>query len=169
MMQFPEIRAGSQKERYVFRPMDARTVARIAGVKLGTLNAWVQRGLIPGMTIGTSGRRRSIEISTAVRIAILAELVRFGVAADDAATFVAVMSEAATQGGWLYIPGPEEQHSDPAVRFIVSHHPSHEGIVEHLQNLPDPPAVYAAVNVGKLAERVRQAEVEWQENRRGED
>ena len=60
--------------RYSRVPMDARTVARAAGIKLNTLNAWISRGLITWVTVGTSGKRRDFDFDTAVRIAIFAEL-----------------------------------------------------------------------------------------------
>ena len=85
-MVFSESDATSENARYP-SGMDARTVARIAKVKIGTLNAWVQRGLIPGMTIGPSGRRRNIDVETATAISVFAQLVNFGVS-PDIASFV---------------------------------------------------------------------------------
>jgi hypothetical protein len=84
-----EIPAPQKKERYPFRVMDARTVARTAKVKVGTMNAWVQRGLIPGMTIGASGRRRNIDIDTATRIIVFAGLIKFGIPPEKASDIVA--------------------------------------------------------------------------------
>ena len=72
--------------------MDARTVTQIAGVKLGTLNSWAQQGLIPGMTIAVSGRRRNIDVPTATRIAVVSALVRLGFGAPAAANIVRQLS-----------------------------------------------------------------------------
>ena len=169
-MQFPKTRAASQKEHYLFCPMDARTVARIAGVKVGTLNSWVQRGLIPGMTIGASGRRRDIDTDTATRIAIFAGLLRANTSIDYAAAVVRTMPPGSTEAGWLYIPGTGV---DPTQRTPISHRPSLDALTEHARNiedqLKDPPVFYAALNVGRLAERVRAAELEWQQSRRAKN
>ena len=48
--------------------MDARAVAEIAEIEVGTLNVWVQRGIIPGMSVGTRGRQRDIDLETAIFI-----------------------------------------------------------------------------------------------------
>src|SRR5256885_14711188 len=67
--------------------MDARAVAEAAGVGVGTLNVWVQRGLIPGMKTGASGRQRDFDLDTATYIAIVSELViRMGITARTAST-----------------------------------------------------------------------------------
>ena len=58
--------------------MDAQAVAAAAGVAVGTLNVWIQRGLIPGMTIGSRGRQRNFDLTTAVGIGIIGELVELG-------------------------------------------------------------------------------------------
>src|SRR6266576_4825456 len=58
--------------------MDAQTLATAAGVPLGTLNMWVTRGFIPGERLGR-GRRREFDLEVAIRVGIVAELVRFGV------------------------------------------------------------------------------------------
>jgi len=64
--------------------MDARAVAEIADIEVGTLNVWVQRGLIPGMTIGARGRQRDFDLDTATHILIMAQLVRLGFGAPFA-------------------------------------------------------------------------------------
>jgi hypothetical protein len=161
-MVFAEIQPELPKARYFRGPMDARTVARIAGVKLGTLNAWIQRGLIPGMTIGTKGRPRNIDTATALRIAIFAELVRRLAPPDYAARVAATMSETELQAGWLYlIPGQADRMT--IAHFSPLEHPSE--LIRHFEDSEDPPTFFAAVNIGKLAAQVRLAEAEWQQRR----
>src|SRR5262249_37529068 len=89
--------------RYSRVPMDARTVARVAGIKLTTLNAWISRGLITWVPVGTSGKRRDFDFDTALRIAIFADLVRFNAPPDYAARSTASLSETMIQTGWLYV------------------------------------------------------------------
>jgi hypothetical protein len=166
-MVFAEIQPEFQNARYFRGAMDARTVACLVGVKLGTLNSWVQRGLIPGMAIGTKGRPRNIDADTALRISVFAELMRAGTAIDYAANIVKNMPQAVTQAGWMYIPGPGMEHyDDPTARIIVSYSPSVYVLAEHIRRTenqaPDPPVSFTALNLGKLAARVRQAEEEWQ-------
>jgi hypothetical protein len=159
-MVFAEIQTELPKARYFHGAMDARTVARISGVKLGTLNAWIQRGLIPGMTIGTKGRPRNIDANTALRIAIFAELLRHLAPPDYAARVAATMSETEMQAGWLcIIPGQADRIT--IAHFSPPEHPSE--LIRQFEDSEDPPTFFAAVNVGKLAERVRLAEAEWQE------
>src|SRR5262252_9163066 len=61
--------------------MDARAVAAAADLGINTLNVWVARGLVPGMTIGARGLQRDFDLKTATAIIIMAELTRFGLGA----------------------------------------------------------------------------------------
>src|SRR5580704_10977643 len=68
--------------------LDARSVAKAARVGIGTLNVWVQRGLIPGMVTGARGRQRDFDLDTATNVALIAELVRLGLAVAAASMHV---------------------------------------------------------------------------------
>src|SRR5947207_3249942 len=63
--------------------MDAQTLASTAGIALGTLNIWVQRGIIPGEKVGR-GRRRDFDRETTIRVALIAEMVGIGLAVTTA-------------------------------------------------------------------------------------
>ena len=66
--------------------MDARAIAELAGVGVGTLNVWVQRGLIPGMSTGARGRQREFDDVAATNVLLIATLVRLGWTAPLAST-----------------------------------------------------------------------------------
>jgi len=163
--------------------MDARTVAQIAGIEVGTLNVWVQRNLIPGMTIGARGRQRHFDLDTATRVLIIAELVRFGLGAPQA-SFIA---KTALHVGRLLIVKYSEDSTRPVisvygggadVSWLPEHHQpiraqavcygfSSEEEIPRLfeQHFPGgPPSVYAVVNVESLAKRMRQAYEQWEQS-----
>jgi hypothetical protein len=157
--------------------MDARTVAKAAGIKLNTLNAWISRGTITWVTVGTSGKRRNFDFDTALRVAVFAELVRHSAPPDYAATSTASLSETMIQVGWLYIIPARVQG-----RITIAHFPPGEHASELIrrfedaQNPPvedvqDPasfsPASFAAISLPKLAARVRAAELQWEQSRGG--
>src|SRR4051812_23042078 len=65
--------------------MDARALAAAARVQVTTLNAWIHRGYVPGALEGGRGRARDFDLDTAVRVALMVELVRLGLGAPEAA------------------------------------------------------------------------------------
>src|SRR5215472_7501429 len=71
--------------------MDARTVAQAAKVEVGTLNSWVHRGLVPGMTIGARGRQRHFDLNTAVNIGLIVALGHVGISALTAAVIAGLV------------------------------------------------------------------------------
>jgi hypothetical protein len=201
--------------------MDAKTLARIAHVNIGTLNVWAHRGFLPGLEPGVRGRRRNIDVPAATRVLIFRELVRARFMPDHASQIVSMMTDEETEGGFLLFAPPDayvDAESDgtpprpalasganpppqptqdppppsirrrrlrrrrrrlrrapwayvdtePGGRFIVGHVRLHGDIDVAFQNLlPNPPSVYVVIDVGQLAERVRHAEREWEQSRRG--
>lgn len=155
--------------------MDARTVAATAEIDVGTLNVWVQRGLIPGMTIGARGRLRDFDLETATHILIMAQLVRLGMGAPFAS--------------WIAMPGRHYK------RLVVAKNPAnHEAgrpasmigtqtimhamlfhwegfesdaaLSNTLQKFPGgPPNVYVLINVEGLSEQMQLAQEEWEQRR----
>ena len=109
-MIFAETEGAAPNRRYFGRSMDARTIARAAHVGIGTLNSWAHRRLVPGLLIGARGRRRDIDIGTATRIILFAELVNIGIPANKASGIVAGV-EADT--GLLWIGYNESQGQGP--------------------------------------------------------
>jgi hypothetical protein len=162
-----ETRADLPHPRYSPVLMDARSVARAAGIKLNTFNAWISRGLIPWVTVGASGKRRDFDFDTAVRIAIFAELLRLSAPPDYAAQVAATMSESAIQAGWLYIIPAQSEGRITIAHFSPSEHASE--LIRRFEDDQDSasfsPASYSAISVARIVERVKNAEREWQESR----
>jgi hypothetical protein len=162
-MVFAETEAAAPNRRYPYGSMDARAVTRAAKVKVGTLNAWVQRGLIPGMTIGASGRRRNIDVDTATQIIVFAELVNFGVPPDKASRIVAgVMPDT----GLLLIgydsPG-EGPYTVTAFPMPPGSHPL-DALLAARKSRSDIgwTDLSVIIWVGSLRQRARNAEAQWQ-------
>src|SRR5215469_16719857 len=169
--------------------MDARTVAQIAGIEVGTLNVWVQRNLIPGMTIGARGRQRHFDLDTATRILIIAELVRFGFGAPQASFVVKgafhfgrllivkysddpMRPVITVYGGGLAVSGEEIPLGEPIRPRAVCYGFSSEEEIPRLfeWHFPGgPPSVYAVVNVETIAKRMRQAYERWERSRGTEE
>ena len=162
-----EICAELPNPRYSRVPMDARSVAKAADVKQGTLNAWIARGLIPGVKVGASGKRRNIDFPTAVRIAVFAQLTRHGVAPDRASQIAADLPQNRTQSGWLFIPQQDWRDEWGGPGMACTHMMELAQLPDHLRTLHSLPEFFVMVDVGRLAERVRQAELEWEQSRRG--
>jgi hypothetical protein len=151
-MVLPQIHVKPRNPAY-FLAMDARTVAEIARVKMGTLNQWIARGLIAGMEVRTSGKRRDFDLITAIRIAIFAEMMRLGVPPDLAA--IAIAGPVKLDGWLLFFP---QQPLPPGVaaRLDVFYEATHEDILAQLASQPEPPISYAVISVAQLVERAGQ-------------
>src|ERR1700731_3865227 len=81
--------------------MDARSLAETARVQVTTLNAWIHRGLVPGVSIGVRGHPRDFDIAAAVHVAVMTELVRLGIGAPGAS---AIASKHARDKQVLLLP-----------------------------------------------------------------
>ena len=95
-------------------PVEARLVARIAGVAGPTINVWIGRGILPGVKVGTQGRARSFDASLVFHLAVISTLVRLGYTAH----FASLAAIEAFQQG----PHPRE----PGVKIIIEPSPIHE-------------------------------------------
>ena len=146
--------------------MDARALGEVAGVQVGTLNAWIQRGYMPWIIADVRGRSRDFDLFTAVHVAIMVELVRFGFGAPLA-------SIAATDA--LSSPEPfcvfthEFLKRSPGevaekMGFRHRHFSSERKLPEALTNWGPggTPSVYMVVNLRSVRARIRQAEKDWQ-------
>ncbi|MFL5268834.1 MAG: MerR family transcriptional regulator [Stellaceae bacterium] len=60
--------------------VDADAAARAAGVPVGTINVWIQRRLLPGVEVGSRGKSRSFSVDDVLHLAVMAALVRIGIA-----------------------------------------------------------------------------------------
>src|SRR5258708_40110160 len=79
--------------------MDARAISEATGVGVGTLNMWIQRGLVPGMMIGARGRQREFDLDTATHILVMVEMVKLGFGA----TFASEIAKQRAQHNLLLI------------------------------------------------------------------
>ena len=145
--------------------MDSRTAARAAGVKMGTLNAWIARGWIPGVTVGLSGKRRNIDFETAVRVAVFAQLTKHRVDPDRASQIAADLPGERTQSGWLFVPPQDWRDEWGGPGMACTHMMEIAQLPGLLRTLHSPPEFFVMVDVGQLAARVRAAEQEWKESR----
>lgn len=76
--------------------MKCRALAKLSGYQLGTINAWIQRGHVPGLEATQQGKRRQFSIDEAANIVALGLLVRLGLPATKAARLVLVQAESVT-------------------------------------------------------------------------
>ena len=178
MMEFCQNCVEQRNTGYISAGMDARIVAEIAGLELGTLNAWFHRGWIPGATIGPRGRRRNIDLVLAVRVLVIAQLVRFGLSPQVAAMAASNLQPSykrllvVTQVAIPEIRIDKEKPTINAARKfyaqVLSDDFSSEDEIPALldKHFADrAPSVYAVVNVEQLAEVARLAEQKWEQAR----
>jgi hypothetical protein len=145
--------------------MDARAVAQISGIEVGTLNVWVQRGLVPGMSIGARGRQRNFDLKTATSILIMAELGRLGFGAPMASAWTRMCFDFPRL--LVSIPAPKPTQTDASLlRFKWFGFESEEELPRILaEEFPEgPPSVYVVINAESLRARMRRAFEQWEES-----
>jgi hypothetical protein len=131
---------------------------------------------VPGMDVEVSGRRRDFDIKTATHIAIMADLMRFGLGAPLASLIAKYADEPAKRCCLITNLLQEEEAVNiigkigsftPTASFTPTHFTSEEDLPEALTDLqkrsPDGrlPGVYMVVNVERIEARMRHAEEEW--------
>jgi DNA-binding transcriptional MerR regulator len=159
--------------------MDAQTLASTAGVALGTLNMWVQRGIIPGEKVGR-GRRRDFSLDTAINVRLIAELTRLGLGAAAAAaiargrrqsrrlalfTRLAPLLGGDLRGELAVVHDPQRWASMHIVHGFEND-AELPGILEKEFPGARRPIVYAIIDVEQIAVAMREAYEQWE--RRGE-
>jgi hypothetical protein len=166
--------------------MNARAVAKLVGAKIGTLNAWIARGYIRGLEVGISGKRRDIDASTALEIAIFAEMTRFGLSSDEASKLVPRLHPLVPRdshdrdllppdmpppggdwGDWLIVhrPGAQMSSGDRLQNAITVQAKSLADYQKEFVEKITPPAAALVINIPALIARVLEAEREWQQHR----
>jgi hypothetical protein len=146
--------------------MDARSVAEAAGIGVGTLNVWIQRGSIPGMTTGSRGRLRDFDLDAATKVGLIAALVRLGLDAP-------VASQAATEVRGrhkrvLVIPHPAKSINLQENRTMaVMPFETEAEIPDLLRKFGGAPPAYLVVNLELIAGVMRRASDAWERARRG--
>jgi hypothetical protein len=172
--------------------MNVRAVAKVAGIKVATLNQWIGRGYVRGLEVGISGKRRDINPTTALEIAIFAEMTRFGLSSDEASLLVP-RDDDPLPAGLIYFrvppgddPSPPDMprpHGDwlivlrPGTEVFQERHRLQGALVVRSESLAGfekdvlekltPAAAALVIHIPTLAARVRAAEQEWQESHGG--
>ena len=153
--------------------MDARAVAEAAGIPVGTLNVWVQRGLIPGMKVGSQGRQRDFDLNTAIGIGIVGEFVRFGFDAPVASMFLPRVSKRTPsitkrllRSKRLLIsrkpiPGQPLGAEEYAIFGFDT-----ESELPALFQASERPNAYAVIDLDNIKARMKQAEKEWRQRKK---
>jgi hypothetical protein len=143
--------------------IDAAAVERITRVLTGTVNMWIRRGLIPGMSVGTQGSAREFDFDTVLHIAVMGALGRLGFAAPFAAM---AASEARDEGfdqlGAKLVIGPPRKNvygflsMVPTVDHVIA-----ETLAElepFLDEFADGrPEAFVVLEIDRIAARVREA------------
>jgi hypothetical protein len=160
--------------------IDAAAVERITGVLTGTVNMWIRRGLIPGMSVGTQGSAREFDLDTVLHIAVMGALGRLGFAAPFAARAASDAldegfhqlgvrgnrsvrkrrSGPSARGAKLVIGPPREIYGFfsmvPVVDPVIAETP--EKLDAFLDTFPDGrPEAFVVVEIDRIAARVREA------------
>jgi hypothetical protein len=137
--------------------IDAAAVERITGVKTGTTNMWIQRGLIPGMSVGTQGSAREFSVGAVLHIALMGVLGGLQFAAPLAAMLVdSALEESADRPGARLVIGPPSRKLSSAPTFDCT-------TAEELDAFLDAfgangrPEGYVIVELDRLVARVRKA------------
>jgi hypothetical protein len=157
--------------------MDARAVAEAARIGVGTLNVWVQRGSIPGMTVGSRGRQRDFDLDTAIHIAIMSELVRAGVSAPAASRIatehrhskkILLFSDVSPHPNTGTVVSPatitEYERSLRRVRPAIPFK-SEEDLPKFFEQAHIYPAVYTVINIEQIVARMQRTHEEWEQVR----
>jgi len=137
--------------------IDANTLSRIAGVSVGTLNVWIGRDLIPGVSIGTQGRARVFDLDTAIHVTIMTALVRQGYAAP----FAADVAFGARQAGWHHrgkmaiVRGSRPRAGRLTEELFTSCEAPSLTRLASMLDRRGRPEVFTVIEIDRLAERVR--------------
>jgi hypothetical protein len=142
----------------ITRGVDTATVARIAGVDVGTLNVWIGRNLIPFVAVGTRGRARIFDLDTLVHISIMAALVRLSYAAP----FASSAAWRAREGYWERGAKLLIASLSPSLRARLGHTPTamffghpDPTMLDQILDRVGRPEVYTVVEANLLAERAK--------------
>jgi hypothetical protein len=137
--------------------IDAAAVERITGVKVGTINVWIQRNLVPGMSVGTQGSAREFSVDTVLHISLMGILggLQFAAPLSAMITDYALKESTDVPGARLVI-GPPSRKLSTVPTFDCT-------TAEKLDTFLDGfgaagrPEGYVIVELDRLAARVRKA------------
>jgi len=144
--------------------LDSRKLSELTEVRVGTLLSWVQRGFVPGTGVEVSGRRRDLDPKTAMHIAVMAELMPYGLGSQWA-------SYAAQGAVDAYLDG----QPDCMVVYLKTEKKWKAQVNEETKksimqlDAEERPDVFTVINIARIAEKIQQAEAEYQSSRKTRD
>jgi|SRR5215471_16227788 len=147
--------------------MDAKWLAVTAGIAVGTLNVWISREYVPGIVADAPGRRRDFDINSAAHVAIMAELMRFGLGVSLASTAAGLALGKFHKGyrfGVFWDPVQEGPPEEVGEKFGCTFYSFKSDVGEVLDDLTTDqrPRVYLTIDVGGMIDKMREAEKEYQ-------
>jgi hypothetical protein len=137
--------------------IDAAAVARISGVQVGTINVWIQRNLVPGMSVGTQGSAREFGVDAVLHIALMGVLGGLQFAAPLSAMITDyVLEQSADQRGARLVIGPPSRKLSSVPTFDTT---TAEKLDAFLDDFGAAGRLegYVVIELDRLAARVRKA------------
>jgi hypothetical protein len=144
--------------------IDASAVQRITGVPVGTLNVWINRQLVPGVSGPARGKARFFDLDAVLHISAMAALVRLGYPAPFAAMAAMLARGRFDRPGAKLIVGPPRKNVyglgiTPSMDVIEADGP--EELDDTLDGFAEGrPEAFTILELDRLAERVRKAVIE---------
>jgi hypothetical protein len=140
--------------------INAAAASRITGIQVSTANMWIQRGLVPGMEVGTQGVERLFDIDTVLHLSVMGALGRLGIAAPLAAIGAAEARNGYDPGARLIVGPPRKNvyglGMAPTFTHIVE--PDLEQFDAALNDfIGGRPEAFVTVELDRLAARVKRA------------
>ena len=152
--------------------MDARAAAFAAQVTVGTLNSWIQRGIIPGVSVGAQGRLRDFDLDVATAIGIICELVRHGLSAPRASKIAETyLNEKPRPNRLMLAPLVEfgnlrQNNIEIGVHGRFDSEQQLPKIIQDMAKMGIHLPSYMILNVQLIVETMRAAEERWQQAQR---
>jgi hypothetical protein len=136
--------------------INADTTARAAGISVGTLNVWIQRRLVPDVSVSASGKRRVFSIDDVMFISIMAALVRLGMASPLASEHAKCAREHLHEPNAVLTIAASEEKGLSGVHWD-SHCLSGDTLnpKDWLKGFYERPEAYVTVEVFRVMERVK--------------
>jgi hypothetical protein len=137
--------------------IDAAAVERITGVKTGTMNMWVQRNLVPGMSVGTQGIAREFSIDAVLHVALMGVLggLQFAAPLSEIITEYALKKGVDVPGARLVV-GPPARKLSTVPTFDCTTVAELDAFLDGF-GANGRPEGYVVVELDKLVARVRTA------------
>jgi hypothetical protein len=137
--------------------IDAAAVARITGVQVGTINVWISRNLIPGMSVGTQGIAREFSVDATLHIALMGVLggLQFAAPLSEIITEYALEKGADRPGARLVI-GPPSRRLSSVPTFDITTVAELDAFLDDF-GASGRPEGYVIVELDRLIARVRTA------------